>query len=255
MAVSIKTGKEIELMRTAGKILGEVLEQLSASVKPGMSTKEVDAIGERLIRSRGCVPACLNYCGYPASICVSVNEEVVHGIPSRKRILKEGDLVSLDTVLIYKGYHADACRSLLVGGSGTPEAEKLLKVTQEAFWAGIAHAQAGSHLHDISNAIADYAEGFGYGVIRDYIGHGIGRHMHEDPEVPNYRQMTRGIRLRPGMTIAVEPMIAQGSWKVRVLDDGWTAVTEDGGLAAHYENTILITDAEPEILTLPSGRL
>ena len=241
-------------MRTAGRLLGEVLEELKSSVKPGWTTHQVNALGEKLIRSRGCIPSFLHYEGYPASICVSVNEEVVHGIPSKKRVLKEGDLVSMDAGLIYKGYHADACRSIILG-QGDPAVVQLLKVTEEAFFKGIAQAKAGNHLHDISNAIADYVEPFGYGIVEDLTGHGIGRNLHEDPAIPNFRQKSRGIRLKAGMTLAVEPMIALGGWEVDFdQEDGWTCTTRDKSVAAHYENTILITDGEPEILTLGGSK-
>ena len=202
-----------------------------------------------MIRSFGCVPNFLNYNGYPASICVSVNDEVVHGIPKKNHILKEGDIVSLDAGLIYKGYHSDAARTY-GDGKISPEAQKLIDVTKESFFRGIAFAKAGHHLHEISAAVGSYAESFGYGVVRDLVGHGIGTALHEDPQIPNFAQKKRGIRLVPGMTLAVEPMITAGTWEVEWLDDDWTVVTADGSLAAHYENTILITDGEPEILTL-----
>ena len=193
-------------------------------------------------------PEFLHYNGYPASICVSVNDEVVHGIPSKKRILREGDIVSLDAGLIYKGYHSDAARTHAVGKI-SPEAQKLIDVTRQSFFEGIKMAKAGNHLYDISAAIGNYAESFGYGVVRDLVGHGIGTSLHEDPQIPNFAQKRRGIRLVPGMTLAIEPMITMGRPEVCWLDDDWTVVTEDESLAAHYENTILITEGEPEILT------
>lgn len=253
MAVTIKSAKEIELMRKAGSLLAETLEELCEKIRPGMTTKDIDRIGEAKIRSFGCVPSFLNYNGYPASICVSVNDEVVHGIPSDERILQEGDIVSLDAGLIYEGYHADAARTVGVGAI-SKEAQKLIDVTRQSFFEGIKYAKAGNHLHDISAAIQKYAESFGYGVVRDLVGHGIGTHLHEDPEVPNFKTAGRGIKLRPGMTLAVEPMINEGRYDVAILDDDWTVVTEDGSLAAHYENTILITEGEPEIFTLTPGR-
>ena len=253
MAVTIKTEREIELMRIAGRYLAEVHDELAAALKPGMSTRDVDRLGEKLIRRRGCIPSFLGYSGYPASICVSVNEEVVHGIPSDKRILQDGDLVSLDAGLIYKGFQSDAARSYVIG-SGDPEKQKLVDATKEAFFRGIAAATDGAHLHDIGNAIADYIEPLGYGIVEDLVGHGIGREMHEPPEIPNFRQKSRGIRLRKGMTLAVEPMINMGTWRVDFLDDGWTTVTADRKPSAHYENMILITDGAPEILSLPGGR-
>lgn len=249
MSVSIKSAREITLMREAGRILAIVHEELEKALKPGMSTMEIDRLGERIIRSYGCVPSFKNYNGYPASICVSVNDEVVHGIPNKSRILREGDIVSLDAGVIYKGYHSDAARTHAVGQI-TPEAQKLIEVTRQSFYEGIKYAKAGNHLNDISTAIQTYAESFGYGVVRDLVGHGIGEHLHEDPEVPNFAQKRKGIKLVPGMTLAIEPMINAGRADVAFLDDDWTVVTEDGSLSAHYENTILITDGEPEILSL-----
>ena len=202
-----------------------------------------------MIRALGCVPNFLHYNGYPASICVSVNDEVVHGIPTKERILKEGDIVSLDAGLIYEGYHSDAARTYGVGKI-SEEAQKLIDVTRQAFFEGIKYAKAGHHLHEISAAIGNYAESFGYGVVRDLVGHGIGTHLHEDPQIPNFVCKSRGIRLQPGMTLAIEPMIDMGTAEVCWLDDDWTVVTEDGSLSAHYENTVLITDGEPELLTL-----
>ena len=189
------------------------------------------------------------YCGYPASVCTSVNEEVVHGIPSKKRILREGDIVSVDLVVEYKGYMADAARTYAVGRV-SPEAEELIKTAEDAFWKGIQFAKVGCRLSDISHAIQTEVEGRGFGVIRDFVGHGIGNKMHEDPQIPNYGKAGKGPRLQAGMTLAIEPMICQGSYEVDVLLDDWTAVTVDGGLAAHYENTVVITDGEPELLTL-----
>lgn len=249
MSVTIKSPREIELMREAGRILAQVHEELGKIVRPGISTYEIDKEGEKMIRYFGCIPSFLNYNGYPASICVSVNEEVVHGIPSRKRILKDGDIVSLDAGVIYKGYHSDAARTHAVGNI-TPDAAKLIEVTKQSFFEGIKYARAGNHLHDISNAVGRYAESFGYGVVRDLVGHGIGTHMHEDPQIPNYRQKSRGIRLAAGMTLAIEPMINAGTYKVCWLDDDWTVVTKDGALSAHYENTVLITEDGCEILSL-----
>ena len=249
MSVSIKSAREIDLMRTAGKLLEEVHNELAAFVKPGISTLDIDRYGERLIRERGCIPNFLNYNGYPASICVSVNDEVVHGIPREDRILQEGDIVSLDAGLIYKGYHSDAARTHAVGEI-SPEARQLIDATRQSFFEGIKFARAGHHLHEISNAVNDYIDEYGYGVVQDLVGHGIGERLHEDPQFPNFRQRRRGVKLMPGMTLAVEPMINAGGWEVVWLDDDWTVVTEDGSLSAHYENTILITGGEPEILTL-----
>lgn len=249
MAVSIKSPREIELMREAGKILAKTHEELGKQLRPGMTTWEIDHLGEEIIRSYGCKPSFKNYNGYPASICVSVNDEVVHGIPNKHRILQEGDIVSLDAGVIYNGYHSDAARTYAIGKI-SPEAEQLIRVTRQCFYEGIKYAKAGNHLNDISSAIQKYAESFGYGVVRDLVGHGIGDHLHEDPEVPNFSQNRRGIRLRPGMTLAIEPMINMGRADVVWMDDDWTVVTDDGSLSAHYENTILITQGEPEILSL-----
>lgn len=249
MAVTIKSAREIELMREAGRILAAVHEELGKAVRPGISTLDIDRLGEKLIRGYGCIPSFKNYNGYPASICVSVNDEVVHGIPNKHHIIHEGDIVSLDAGVIYNGYHSDAARTHAVGKI-TPEAEQLIRVTRESFFEGIKYAKAGNHLNDISSAIQAYAEKFGYGVVRDLVGHGIGTHLHEDPEVPNFAQKKKGIRLEPGMTLAIEPMINIGRPDVVWLDDDWTVVTDDGSLSAHYENTILITEGEPEILSL-----
>ena len=249
MSVSIKSEREIELMREAGRILAQVHEELGKMLKPGISTMDIDRTGERLIRSFGCVPSFKNYNGYPASICVSVNDEVVHGIPNKHRILREGDIVSLDAGVIYNGYHSDAARTHAIGKI-SPEAQQLIQVTRECFFEGIKYAKSGNHLNDISSAIQAYAEHFGYGVVRDLVGHGVGKALHEDPEVPNFAQRRKGIRLCPGMTLAVEPMINMGRADVVWLNDDWTVVTDDGSLSAHYENTILITEGEPEILSL-----
>lgn len=250
MAVSIKSAREIELMRKSAEILFEVHEQLGKAIKPGISTLDIDILGEKLIRSYGCEPNFLNYNGYPASICVSVNDEVVHGIPSKERILQEGDIVSLDAGLTYKGYHSDAARTYPVG-SISKEAAKLIEVTRQSFFEGIKYAKPGNHLYDISNAIDAYCSSFGYGIVRDLVGHGIGTRLHEEPQIPNFRQWKKGIKLRPGMTLAIEPMINMGAYEVDWLDDDWTVVTRDGSLSAHYENTVLITEGEPEVLTLP----
>ena len=249
MAITIKSEREIELMAEAGKILERVHNELEKALHPGMSTKDIDTLGEKIIRSYGCIPSFLNYNGYPASICVSVNQEVVHGIPDKHRIIHEGDIVSLDAGVIYKGYHSDAARTHAVG-EVSEEAKKLIQVTKECFFEGIKYAKAGNHLFDISGAIGRYAEERGYGVVRDLCGHGIGTALHEDPQIPNYAQKRRGVRLQAGMTLAIEPMINAGTWQGRFLRDGWTVVTKDGSLSAHYENTILVTDGEPEILTL-----
>ena len=236
-------------MREAGRILAKVHQDLGKEIKPGMSTLDIDRLGEEMIRSFGCIPSFKNYCGYPASICVSVNDEVVHGIPMDKRIIQEGDIVSLDAGVIYKGYHSDAARTVAVG-EVSEEARLLIERTRQSFFEGMKMATAGKHLYDISRAIGDYAEKFGYGVVRDLCGHGIGSHLHEEPEIPNFRQWRRGPKLRAGMTLAVEPMIDIGTADVLWMDDEWTVVTADHSLSAHYENTILITEGKPEILSL-----
>lgn len=249
MAVTVKSAKEIELMREAGRLLEIVHDEMAKMIRPGISTMDINEYGDKVIRDLGCVPNFLNYSGYPASICVSVNEEVVHGIPRRDHILKEGDIVSLDAGLIYKGYHSDAARTHAVGKIA-PEVQKLLDVTKQSFFEGMKYAKAGNHLFDISNAIDNYVTPFGYGIVQDLVGHGIGTSLHEDPQIPNFRQKRKGIILVPGMTLAVEPMINMGTWKVKWLDDEWTVISADHSVSAHYENTILITDGEPEILTL-----
>lgn len=249
MSVTIKSEREIELMQEAGIILAKTHEELEKIIRPGISTWEINKVGDEVIRSYGCVPSFLNYNGYPASICVSVNDEVVHGIPSKKRYLEEGDIVSLDAGVIWKGYHSDAARTHAVG-TVSNEAKKLIAVTKEAFFEGIKFAKAGNHLNDICSAIGEYATSRGYGVVRDLVGHGIGTHLHEEPEVPNFKMRVKGIKLVPGMTLAIEPMINIGTEEVEWLDDNWTVVTADGSLSAHYENTILITEGEAKILSL-----
>lgn len=249
MAVSIKSAREIALMKESCRLLEIVHDELGKAIRPGISTMDIDRLGEKLIRDLGCIPNFKDYNGYPASICVSVNDEVVHGIPSEDHILMEGDIVSLDAGLIYKGYHSDAARTYPVG-TISKEAQQLIDVTKQSFFEGIKMAKTGNHLYDISNAIDEYVSGFGYGIVRDLVGHGIGTSLHEDPQIPNFRQRRRGIKLVPGMTLAIEPMINMGRGDVEWLDDDWTVVTEDGSLSAHYENTVLITDGEPEILTL-----
>lgn len=249
MAVTIKSAREIELMREAGRILALVHEELEKIIRPGISTKEIDRVCEELIRSYGCTPNFLNYQGYPGSVCVSVNEEVVHGIPAEQHIIKEGDIVSLDTGLIYQGYHSDAARTHAVGEI-SEQAKQLIDVTRQSFFEGIKMAKAGNHLFDISNAIDAYIKPYGYGIVRDLVGHGIGTHLHEEPEIPNFAQKRRGLRLQPGMTLAVEPMVNIGTPNVKWMKDGWTVISADHSLSAHYENTILITEGEPEILSL-----
>ncbi|MBO5072450.1 MAG: type I methionyl aminopeptidase [Eubacterium sp.] len=250
MAVTIKSEREIQLMREAGKILAEVHEKLAEMIAPGITTWDIDRKGEELIRSADCIPSFKGYQGYPASICVSINDEVVHGIPSREHRLFEGDIVSLDAGVIYQGYQSDAARTHGVGKID-PEAQRLMDVTKESFYRGIRYARAGCHLYQISAAIQSYVEENGFSVVRDLVGHGIGREMHEDPQIPNFRpKLRRGIRLRPGMTLAIEPMVNAGGYEVWMLEDDWTIVTQDGMKSAHYENTVLITEGDPEILSL-----
>lgn len=249
MSVTIKSNKEIELMREAGRILALVHEELEKFIQPGITTLDVDKRGEEVIRSYDCIPSFLNYNGYPASICVSVNDEVVHGIPSKKRILMDGDIVSLDAGVIYKGYHSDSARTHAVGEI-SEEAKRLIQVTKQSFFEGIKYAKAGNHLFDISAAIQEYVEANGYSVVRDLVGHGIGTALHEEPQIPNFKQRRRGLKLVPGMTLAIEPMVNAGKYDVWWLEDDWTVVTQDNSLSAHYENTILITEGEPEILSL-----
>ena len=249
MAITIKSAREIEIMKEAGRILEIVHNELGKALHPGMSTLDIDRLGEEIIRSYGCIPSFLDYRGYPASICVSVNEEVVHGIPDKNRILQDGDIVSLDAGVIYKGYHSDAARTHGVG-TISKEAEDLIRVTRECFFEGIKYAKEGNHLFDISAAIDSHAVSHGYGVVRDLCGHGIGTSLHEPPEIPNYVMNRKGVRLKAGMTLAIEPMLNAGGWEVDWLEDDWTVVARDGSLSAHYENTVLITDGEPILLTL-----
>lgn len=249
MPVTIKSEREINLMREAGKILARVHEELAKEVHAGMSSYEIDKKCEEIIRSYDCIPSFLGYEGYPGSVCISINDEVVHGLPSKDKIIQEGDIVSLDTGVIWKGYQSDAARTIAIGEI-SKEAQQLIEVTKQSFFEGIKFAKEGNHLYDISGAIGDYAEKFGYGVVRDLVGHGIGTEMHEDPQIPNFRQKRRGMKLQAGMTLAIEPMINMGRPDVAWTDDDWTVVTDDGSLSAHYENTILITKGEPEILSL-----
>ncbi len=249
MAVTIKSSREIELMRESCKLLADVFQKLEAAIAPGMSTMEINILGDKLIREHGCIPNFLHYNGYPASICTSVNDEVVHGIPRKDCILKVGDIISLDAGLIYQGYHSDMARTFGVGEI-SEEAKLLIERTKQSFFDGIKMAKDGNHLHDISNAIDASIKPYGYGIVRDLVGHGIGTSLHEDPQIPNFAQRRRGVKLRAGMTLAIEPMINIGRADVEWLDDDWTVVTEDGSLSAHYENTVLITEGEPEILTL-----
>lgn len=249
MPVTIKNAEGIELMRIAGQILGRVHNEVAKELKAGMTTWDIDHLTEELIRSYGCIPSFLNYQGFPASVCVSVNDEVVHGIPSKYRIIQEGDIVSLDMGLIYKGYHSDAARTYGIGPI-SKEAEQLIERTRDSFFAGAAMAKAGNHLYDIGRAIEASVSPYHYGIVRDLCGHGIGRNLHEEPEIPNYRSVKRGMKLKSGMTLAIEPMINAGGYAVKWKPDGWTVVTRDGSLSAHYENTVLVTEDGPEILSL-----
>ena len=254
--VTIKSKKEIEFMREVCRVVAIVYQELEQNIKPGMSTWELDQIAERKMRSLGAIPAEKGYDigikgvpPFPASLCVSINDEIIHGIPSKDRIIKEGDVVSIDTVALKNGYHGDAARTFLVG-KASKEAERLVQVTKQAFFEGIQYAKVGNRIGDVCHAIGEYVRSQGYSVIREFQGHGIGKEMHEDPGIPNYGTAGRGIRLEAGMTLAIEPMVIAGKPNILELDDGWTIMTEDGSLAAHYENTILITEKEPEILTI-----
>ena len=247
--IHVKSEKEIELMRESCKIVRDTLAFVESKIQAGMSTKEVDELVERYIRSCGAYPSCLGYGGFPASACISVNNVVVHGIPDEDTILKDGDIVSVDLCAYKNGYHGDACRTFCIG-MVTPEIKKLVQVTEECFFKGIEGLKAGTPLFDIGYKVQKHAESFGYGVIRSYTGHGIGKEMHEDPSVPNYGKLGTGARLRAGTVICVEPMIALGDWRVRLLPDGWGAVTVDGKVAAHYENTLVVREDGVEILTL-----
>ncbi len=254
--VTIKSKKEIEYMREVCKVVALTYQEIEKKIKPGMSTLELDQIAESKMRSLGAIPAEKGYDigirgipPFPASICVSINDEVIHGIPSKNRIIKEGDIVSIDTVALKNGYHGDAARSFIVG-QASKNALRLVEVTKQAFFEGLKYAKSGNRIGDVCHAIGEYVHSQGYSVIKEFQGHGIGREMHEDPGIPNYGKAGRGIRLEPGMTLAIEPMVIAGKPNILELDDGWTIVTQDGSLSAHYENTILITEKEPEILTI-----
>ena len=251
--ITIKNESQIEKMRRAGALLHSVLEALRAEIRPGVTTMHLDQMAERLIREAGGIPSFKGFEGFPYSICASVDDQVVHGFASHDR-LRKGQLLSIDCGCILDGWQSDSAFSVLVGG-GSPEAQKLIDVTEECFWLGASMARAGNHLGDISHAVQAHAEAHGYGVIRDLTGHGIGQEMHEDPNVPNYGTPGRGVRLQAGMTLAIEPMISMGTWKVRVLDNDWTIVTRDGSLASHYEHTVLVTDGEPEVLSFPGAKV
>ena len=245
--IYIKNKKDIEIMREACVLTKAALYEVGKHIKPGITTKELDRVAFDFIKKNGAVPSFLNYNGFPASICSSVNDEVVHGIPG-KRVIKDGDIVSIDIGAYLNGFHGDCAKTFFVGNV-SEEAKKLVEVTRQSFYEGIKFAKAGNRIGDISNAISTYVESYGFSVVRDLVGHGIGKALHEDPSVPNFGRAGKGVRLIPGMTLAIEPMINQGSYYVFTDDTKWTVKTCDGSLSAHYENTILITEGEPEILT------
>jgi len=254
--ILLKSPRELALMRTAGHVLAEVTERLTAWVEPGLSTQEIDEEVEDFIRARGAAPAFKGYRGFPATICVSINDEVVHGIPSPRRRVKEGDIVGLDLGCIVEGYYADCALTLAVG-EVAPRVRELLDVTRDSLARAVAACWPGRRLSDISHAVQEHVEAHGFAVVRQFVGHGIGRDLHEDPQVPNFGEPGRGPQLKPGMVLAIEPMVTMGSWEVRVLEDRWTAVTVDGSLAAHFEHTVAVTEDGPEILTRgtePDGR-
>ena len=247
--IIIKSDQEVDLMRESGKVTGFILKELENFIKPGISTADINGFVEDTIRKNGMIPTFKGYCGFPASACVSINEEVVHGIPDKKRILKEGDIVSVDVGSTYKGYVSDAARTYPVG-KVSDIAQKLMDATRDSFFAGLEFCKVGYRLSDISHAIQVKAESEGFSVIRDFVGHGVGQEMHEEPQIPNYGKAGRGPRLAKGLVFAIEPMICEGGYDVRTLSNDWTVVTLDGKLSAHYENTVVITDGEPELLTL-----
>jgi methionyl aminopeptidase len=247
MSIIIKSEEEIAIMRQAGQIVARVLKTLSENIRPGMKTKELDKIAEKELTRLGAKSSFKGYRGFPANLCVSVNDEIVHGIPGDK-VLHEGDIVSLDFGAIYNGFQGDAAITVIVG-SARPEAEKLIDATRNTLQAGISAARDGATLGDISAAIKNYAESKGYSVVREYTGHGIGRDMHEDPQIPNFGLPGTGPVLKKGMTLAIEPMLNTGSWRTRVAEDNWTVLTADGSLSAHFEHTIAINDNEAEVLT------
>ncbi len=249
MAILIKNEHEIELMREAGRIVALTHQLLEEKIRPGITTAELDQIAETFIRSMDAIPSFKGYSGYPATICASINSEVVHGIPSMNRIIEEGDVVSIDIGAMYKGYHGDAARTHGVGEI-SEQAKHLISITEESFYEGIKLAKPGNHLHQISEAIQNYVEENGCSVVRDLVGHGIGKDLHEEPQIPNFKPRGRGPKLQEGMVLAIEPMVNAGRYEVRVLDDDWTVVTLDNSLSAHYENTILITEEGCELLTI-----
>jgi methionyl aminopeptidase len=247
--ISLKSIQELNLMRKAGGITAQILEEMVEMAKPGISTGELDQYAERRIKELGAKPAFKGYHGFPASVCISLNDEVVHGIPSPKRVLKDGDIVSLDFGVIYQGWFGDSARTVAVGNV-KPEVQKLVDTTRESLYKGIEQCREGNRVFDIGHAVQNYVEGFGFSVVREFVGHGIGRALHEDPQVPNYGPKGKGLQLKVGMVLAIEPMINAGSHEVKVLSDGWTAVTVDRSLSAHFEHTVAITPKGPEILTV-----
>ena len=247
--IIIKSDREIDLMRESGKVTGFILKELENFIRPGISTADIDRFVEDIIRKNGMIPTFKGYGGFPASACVSINDEVVHGIPDKKRIIREGDIVSVDVGSTYKGYVSDAARTYAVG-EVSDIARKLMDATRDSFFAGLEFCRVGCRLSDISHAIQVKAESEGFSVIRDFVGHGVGQNMHEEPQIPNFGTAGRGPRLAKGMVFAIEPMICEGGYDVRTLSNDWTVVTLDGKLSAHYENTVVITDGEPELLTL-----
>jgi len=247
--ITLKSPREQDAMRKAGRLTAQARALAGSMVRPGVTTKEIDTAVRRFIRSHGAQPSFLGYGGFPASACISVNEVVIHGIPSANIVLKEGDIVSIDVGAYIGGFHGD-CAATYPCGKVSDEAQRLIDVTRQSFWEGIQQAKAGRRVSDISHAVQAYVEKNGYSVVRDFVGHGVGAKMHEAPEVPNFGPAGHGVRLQTGMAIAVEPMVCAGDWRVKVLKDGWTTVSADGSLTAHYENTILITDNGPEITTV-----
>ncbi len=247
--ITLKSPREQDAMRRAGRITAQARALAGSMVRPGVTTKEIDTAVRRFIRSHGAQPSFLGYGGFPASACISVNEVVIHGIPSPSVVLKEGDIVSIDVGAYIGGFHGD-CAATYPCGKISNEAQRLIDVTRQSFWEGIQNARAGRRVSDISHAVQQYVEKNGYSVVRDFVGHGVGTKMHEAPEVPNFGPAGHGVRLQAGMAIAVEPMVCAGDWAVKVLKDGWTTVSADGSLTAHYENTILITENGPEITTV-----
>ena len=250
--IILKSPEEIDRMRVAGRITALTVQRLVEEVRPGMTTADLDAIAEKIIRGEGAVPSFKGYRGFPATICTSVNEQVVHGIPG-KRILKSGDILKLDVGAVWEGYHGDSAVSVFVEQPPSDVAEKLVRVTEESLQAGVDQLQAGRRLSDVGYAVQQVAEGAGFRCVREYSGHGVGRALHEDPQVPNYGRPGRGPTIKPGLVVAIEPMVNMGDWRTRVLADHWTVVTADGSLSAHFEHTIAITEDGPEVLTARSG--